>query len=274
MSAHTSIQLIAFDLDGTLLNEQLLFSPRVVATLARIQKETAIKMVLATGRMFASALPFAQALGFQTPLVAYQGGMTRETAQGYPLTHHLPVPLDAAHALIDAIEPLQMNLNVYVHDVLYTSASDAISGWYANLARVRPKRVSDIKHHTTSPPTKMVVIDTSADAQPRIDAVKAIAAKIPGLSWCESRSGLLEIMHENASKWSAVQQIADRYDISPEHIMAIGDHENDLSMITQAGVGVAMGNGPEHVRAMAPYVTGSVHDDGAAQALDRFVFGQ
>jgi Cof subfamily protein (haloacid dehalogenase superfamily) len=165
-----------------------------------------------------------------------------------------------------------MNLNVYVHDVLYTTASQEISGWYANLARVRPKRVSDIKHHTTSAPTKMVIIDTSEDAQSRIDAVKDIAATIPGLSWCESRSGLLEIMHEHASKWAAVKQIAERYDIAPEQVMAIGDHENDLSMITQAGIGVAMGNGPAHVRAQAPYVTGSVHEDGVAQALERFVF--
>ncbi|MEB3246067.1 MAG: Cof-type HAD-IIB family hydrolase [Vampirovibrionales bacterium] len=270
------IKLIAFDLDGTLLNERLMFSPRVRQAIKRVQHETDVRLMLATGRMFASALPFVQALGFTLPLVGYQGGMTRALTPGYPICQHTPLELARAHALIEQLCALKLNVNVYVNDVLYTNACPNVSSWYANAARVRPVVLQDAEaliKATTSPPTKLVVITEDDDPQgeAHLAAARERLMLMEGITFCSSRRGFLEIMHADASKWAAVRRVAEDCGIAPEAVMAVGDHENDLSMITQAGVGVAMGNAPEHVRAQAPYVTASITDDGAADAIERFV---
>ena len=56
--------------------------------------------------------------------------------------------------------------------------------------------------------------------------------------------------------------------------MAFGDGENDLSMIIEAGIGVAMENGMDFLKANADYVTKSNDEDGVAAAIDRFVLGK
>lgn len=86
-----------------------------------------------------------------------------------------------------------------------------------------------------------------------------------------SRSHFCEIVHHNVSKWNALSFLLDRYGFTPDQVMAIGDQENDLSMITQAGLGIAMGNAPDHVKEQARWVTRSVDDDGLAHAVNTWI---
>jgi Cof subfamily protein (haloacid dehalogenase superfamily) len=93
------------------------------------------------------------------------------------------------------------------------------------------------------------------------------------VSICKSRTNFCEIVHTAVSKWNAIQHLMSLWNIQASEVMAIGDHENDLSMITAAGVGVAMGNAPDNVKALANYVTDPVGEDGAANAIEKFVYG-
>jgi hydroxymethylpyrimidine pyrophosphatase-like HAD family hydrolase len=82
---------------------------------------------------------------------------------------------------------------------------------------------------------------------------------------------ILEILHAKVSKWQALQQLAAQQGITPEEIMAVGDDHNDLDMIRHAGLGIAMGNAVDTVKAAADAITGSNAEDGLVQALERFV---
>jgi hypothetical protein len=82
---------------------------------------------------------------------------------------------------------------------------------------------------------------------------------------------ILEILHPAVSKWDALQRWARQEGIATEAIMAVGDDENDLEMIRHAGLGVAMGNAAETVKAAADFITGSNAEDGLVQALYRFM---
>jgi hypothetical protein len=73
------------------------------------------------------------------------------------------------------------------------------------------------------------------------------------------------------SKWDALERWARQEGIAAEAIMAVGDDENDLEMIRYAGLGVAMGNATETVKAAADFITGSNAEDGLVQALYRFM---
>jgi hydroxymethylpyrimidine pyrophosphatase-like HAD family hydrolase len=68
--------------------------------------------------------------------------------------------------------------------------------------------------------------------------------------------------------------VADRLGIARAEVCAIGDNLNDLDMVSWAGFGVAMGNAPEALRAVAEYVTGRIDEAGVAQVIERFVIGK
>lgn len=83
----------------------------------------------------------------------------------------------------------------------------------------------------------------------------------------------LEINDPGATKGAALLRLASYLGIKKEQTMAIGDGENDFSMIRKAGIGVAMGNGQEELLAAADYVTCTNDEDGVAAAINRIVFG-
>jgi Cof subfamily protein (haloacid dehalogenase superfamily) len=88
----------------------------------------------------------------------------------------------------------------------------------------------------------------------------------------KSKSTYLEVMSLEASKVKAIQFLMDRYGIQQNEIIAIGDNFNDKEMIEFAGVGVAMGNAPEEIKAIADYVTDTNNEDGVAKALNHFFY--
>ena len=85
-----------------------------------------------------------------------------------------------------------------------------------------------------------------------------------------SRDNFLELMEPGVNKWEAVKAVAESYGIRPEEIMCIGDSNNDLCMIENAGIGVAVANAKPAVRAAAKVVTSSNDEDGVAEVIERF----
>lgn len=93
---------------------------------------------------------------------------------------------------------------------------------------------------------------------------------MPGCTYTRWHPKGVDILPRDGGKGVAVQAVMERYCFAAEEVMAFGDGENDMSMMAQAGVSVAMGNGTDEVKAMASYVTGTVEDGGVSQALRYF----
>lgn len=269
------IKLIALDLDGTIVNEDLEVSARTLRVLERVQTELDIKVVIATGRMFPSTVPFAHKLNLQGPVISYQGAMIRDLSVPkdnileHPILYHQTLDMDITRALIDYIHDNGYHANMYVEDALYTTHINADSGHYAKLSGVHPQSAPNLHEVLTAPPSKLMIID------PKAEQITAHLREVfpIGLSSCRSRHNFCEVVHDQVSKWDALQFLIRQWGLSPQEVMAIGDQENDLSMIEGAGIGVAMGTAPDFVKARANVVTGSIEEDGAAQAIERVVFG-
>ena len=86
-----------------------------------------------------------------------------------------------------------------------------------------------------------------------------------------SKPTYLEVMNIEASKLNAVKLLIDRYNIKREETIAIGDNFNDKEMIAFAGTGIAMGNAPGEVKAVANYITDTNNKDGVSKALIKFM---
>jgi hydroxymethylpyrimidine pyrophosphatase-like HAD family hydrolase len=84
----------------------------------------------------------------------------------------------------------------------------------------------------------------------------------------------VEVVNPQVSKSRALAMVADRLGIAQAEVGAIGDNLNDQDMVSWAGFGVAMGNAPEALKAVAKYVTGRIGEAGVAQVIERFVIGK
>ena len=85
-----------------------------------------------------------------------------------------------------------------------------------------------------------------------------------------SKPTYLEVMDKRGSKSNAVKFVSERLKLDPSEIIAMGDNYNDIEMIKFAGMGVAMGNAPDDIKAIADYVTDTNNEDGVRKALEKF----
>lgn len=97
-----------------------------------------------------------------------------------------------------------------------------------------------------------------------------LLAAMPGCMHTRWHPMGIDILAKDGGKGTGIRAVMERYGLRREELIAFGDGENDMSMLELAGIGVAMGNGDQAVKAMADYVTGPVEEDGVSQALRHF----
>ncbi|MCR4441636.1 MAG: Cof-type HAD-IIB family hydrolase [Peptococcaceae bacterium] len=260
------IKLIAIDLDDTLLKNDLTISPRAKKAITRAV-ESGVAVTLATGRMFASALPFARDLNLDLPLITYQGALVKY-ADGR-VVYHQPLPLGLAREVSRFLKPYGYHVNVYINDELYMEKDSPEGQRYAGIARVPVHLVEDLRAALTQDPTKMLVIVE----EPEIDYLIAdLKKEFAGtINITKSKSNFLEIGHKEATKGRALESLARSLGLAPSRVMAIGDSWNDIDMLEFAGLGVAVENAAPEVKRAARYITRSNDDDGVAEAIENLV---
>lgn len=260
-------RLIALDLDDTLLGRDLVFRPRVLRAV-RAARDAGLMLSLATGRMFQSALPYAQELGINLPLICYQGALIQDPVSREVLFHK-PVPLGKARQVIEIVRRWGLHINAYVDDELYVEKVTPEAERYVSIARVPLHPVGDLLSFLKSPPTKLVIVSDEATVDRAAGELRAVFGQT--LYVTKSLPMFCEVAHPRCNKGIALAFLAANLGVVRRETVAIGDGLNDLEMIQWAGLGIAMGNAPMEVTAAADWVTNSVQDDGAAQALERLL---
>jgi len=262
------IRLLALDLDGTLMGDDLVISPRVRRAIATAQ-ERDVSVTLATGRMFEATLPFAQDLGITTPLICYQGGLIQSPTSDVPLYRAMMDP-----SLVR--EMLEWQAQHGWHVVLY-------AGHDVFIAR---RQHSETFYHTLLGERLVWVSDISSVLDQHDPVKFLLVAEPPEADRIEMElrhhfEGRMEVVRSHAmfvegnplgvSKGDALRRLAAHMDVPQAQVLAVGDQGNDATMIAWAGVGVAMGNGSPASKAVADWIAPPLTEDGAAVAIERFV---
>lgn len=263
-----TIRMIAMDLDGTLLDKE--------KNIAQKDKEAVKRAIaagyyvtLATGRMYRSALPYAQELGITHPLVVYNGALLRDPARGKDLGSW-PVPLDVAQPLLDDCLNRGIYIQAYIDDTLWTLKDCEQVRYYSHFARVPYEVKGEAIHHLPSAPHKLLAM-TEETSRLGEELMKKYAGQIRIVS---SSKGFLEITAPATNKWHALQALAVKEGFKEEEILCMGDSGNDLDMVANAGIGVAMGNATDDVIKAAKVVTASNEENGVAMMLDAILTKQ
>ncbi len=265
------IRLLAIDLDGTLVNDRLEMDPRDVAAV-KAASAAGVTVVLATGRMFKSSLTYAEPLGLTGPIINYQGAVVREIASG-EIWHRCELTVPMQQRVLAFAEPRDWHVNAYVDERVYTAQRRPEADLYARIAMVPYEVVGPLSKWIRQDSTKLVLVDLDpADVPARIAELSAwmgdVARVTRSLDW------FIEVVNPEVSKARALALVADRIGVARADVCAIGDNLNDEDMVSWAGFGVAMGNAPEALKAVAKHVTGRIGEAGVAQVIERFVIGK
>lgn len=262
-----SVRGVAMDLDHTILGDSLAFRPRLVDAVAAVRNAGIVPMI-ATGRMFASARPYARELGVTAPLVCYQGALVADPTSGGWLLHR-PMGVALAHEVIDAVSAAGFHMNVYVDDELYVESLNEEAVTYARHARLEAHAVGDLRAWLDRPTTKIVVVGEPAALDGLQDRLRA--AFDGRIFIAKSLPFFLELALPGVSKGAALEFVCGRLGIDPAEVVAFGDGANDVELLETAGLGVAVGEADAALDRVAGWRVPGVEDDGVAAFLEALV---
>ncbi|SFA87598.1 hypothetical protein SAMN04488072_10313 [Lentibacillus halodurans] len=239
------IKLIALDMDGTLLNSEQAVSDFNREKIAQALAKD-VHVVLSTGRWLSSCYPYAESLNLSSYLITCNGGEIWTVDKELRERHLLnPERVQMMWELAD-----DMGINTWM------VSTDKI--WYGN----GPDHFSDhewLKYGCDSHDTE------------KLDTIVKELSYYDDLELTNSLPTNIEVNPKGVSKASALQHVCDEIGITMENVMAAGDSLNDIKMIQEAGIGVAMGNAQEAIKNVADYVTDTNNQHGVGQAIEKFV---
>jgi len=264
------IRLIASDLDGTLrIEKNPTFTPRVREAVRRAQA-CGVRMVIATGRMFLTASPLACDLGLKHALVTDHGASIWDLPTRAML-YQKCIPRDMARAVI-ALTPPDGTVIVCINERFYIPRMTESAARFVDRYRDFVIHAPDLAATLDGEPQKIVFIQTVEQSR---ELRAGLARELEGqLQVVQSHDYFVEVTHRETSKGNAVAWLAERWGIARDEVLALGDHDNDRSMIEWAGMGVAMDNADARLKAVADFIAPNVHDDGAAYVIEKFVLGE
>jgi hypothetical protein len=271
----SAVRLLALDLDGTILAGDRPISGRTHEAVARAMARD-VRVVLATGRMYRSALPYAESLDLDGPLLCYQGAYARQRpgTDGAPgaILRHVTMPAAVAREVVHWAHDHGLSPHVNRDDRLVMESGDGEAPDYERHAGIRADFVIDLARALRGPVTKVLAVGPTG-----LPARLLAAGRVAFAGRAEvtvSHPDYLEFVAPGVHKGAALHWLAARLGVPVAATMAIGDQFNDLEMLAMAGIGVAMGGAPSDVQAAADHVTAPLEEDGAAQAIERFVLGR
>ena len=261
------IRLIAIDLDGTLLTDAKRVSDRTALALRDLPAR-GVKIVIASARPPRSVRHIYRLLKLDTLTVNYNGALIWDEPAKRAV-YHLPLPGELVAEIVDVARDYfdDIGVSCEVLDRWYTDAVD-LKHLTETGRLFRPDVVAPLATFVNQDTTKLML---SGEA-PTIAKLEPLLVKTFGdrVLILQTDDDLLQVAHPGAGKAAAVRRVADHYGIALDQVMAIGDAPNDVGMLQQAGVAVAMDNAKRVVKDVADWVAPSNNDHGVHAALVRF----
>ncbi|MBM7636387.1 Cof-type HAD-IIB family hydrolase [Streptococcus saliviloxodontae] len=266
------IKVLALDMDGTLFNSQKEVTPENRQALAAA-RDLGVKVVITTGRPLKAIQHILEDLGLYNEdnySITFNGGLVQRN--NGDILAKTELSFKQVEAIYQAMEPLGLPVDVISDGVVYSLESQGNHSDY----------------HKANPMLTFVEIDSLADLPRDIVYNKIVIVtdasfldqqipKIPAnlyeqFELFKSRDIILEIMPKGVHKAVGLDLLTKHLGMTAANVMAMGDEENDLSMLEWAGWGVAMANGAAIAKTTANAVTTKTNDEsGVAEAVHQYI---
>ncbi len=267
-------KILVLDIDGTLTNSQKEITPRTHAALQKAQ-EKGVKVVLASGRPTYGIMPVAEKLDlgrFGGYILSFNGGRIINAQTGEAI-YQKTLPPEMPALLYDLSKEYKTNIMTYLDKTVITpKKDDKYVELESRINQMEVRQVEDFKSFVNFPVTKCLMVE---DGEYLAQVEQKVKARLGDtLSVLRSEPFFLEIMPKNIDKAYSLGKLLEHLGLTKEQMIACGDGFNDRSMIEFAGLGVAMANAQEPVKAVADYITASNDEDGVAAVVERFILGE
>lgn len=254
------IKAAFFDIDGTLLSHRTNTVPESAKMALRALREKGVLVFLATGRQ----LPVLKLL---TPLqgIVTDGSITlngQYCCNEKGLIYAQPIHREDIARLLAHLEKTPLACGFVEEKELYVNFhNQVVERVHAAIHTPMPP-LGDLKRGYDRDIYQVIVYGSQAD----IDGLPLL----PHTKMTRWNDGGVDMLPATGGKAVGIEKVLEYYGIAKEETIAFGDGENDIDMLRAVGIGVAMGNAGDSVKAESDYVTDSVDDDGILHALQHF----
>ena len=282
-------KMIAIDIDGTLLNSKNELSENTKKVLKEAS-DRGVFVVLTSGRISKNIVNFCNQIGANKYLIAENGASIINLETG-KLEYSKYISKEVANRVIDVCEENSIYYMVYTQEELIVKNIKYMSLFFYKQnynPNARIKQVvagRDYINSVDSNITKLMICDEDRSIYRSIinklkDIEEIDVLPVPHTSVKKImvdgeektiKYSYADISAKGANKWTAVEFLANKLGIKRSEIIAIGDNINDMHMIYNAGLGVAMSNGSPYVMKVANKVAPSNDNDGVAQIVEKYV---
>ena len=260
-------KMICADIDGTLVNTSHVLTQKTKETVKKAV-EHGVVFALISARPPEGMFYLNDEIGIEEYIVSFGGSLILKRGQK-------PIYADVLETeqvveIYEMSKHTGLNLSIYEGERLFVESIDWRVSLEQKIARAVPNIVDFQELFQRGiKPCKLLYLGEPDEIQ---TFMKLTQKRFEGrLNIYTSKPDYLEVCPLTSTKMSGIDHLAAHYGIGRAEIMAIGDQFNDLSMIEQAGLGVAMGNAPEGVKEKADFVTLDNDHDGVAYAIEKFV---
>ena len=255
-------KLVALDVDGTVVDEENRISPAVARTV-RAVAAAGIPVVVSTGRAVPGALEVVERLGLPDGMAVCSNGAVLIGFR--PLEILEAITFDASEAVRRVVERVP-DAFVAVEEI---GVGYRVNQPFPNGEIAGTITIEEVDSLVAEPVTRVIVRAPTHDPEEFHDLVEGLG--LTDINYYIGYTAWLDLAPMGVSKASALADVGVRLGIGAEDVLAVGDGFNDIEMLEWAGRGVAMGHAPDRLKDIADDVTGTVHEDGLALELEKYL---
>jgi Cof subfamily protein (haloacid dehalogenase superfamily) len=261
---------VVLDLDGTVVDDDLRVHPRARAAIRAAAER--LPVIVATGRMFRSARPWAVELDVTQPLVCYQGALIRGVGTGDApgdVVYEQGLDGDVAVDALEIARRAGWHRQAYHDDELVCEEDRPEAHVYARIAQVPIRFVDDLLEVARRGTTKLVFVST----EPAVvdECVATMTRELEDRARVtRSTAQFVEVVDPRVNKAAAIDMVCERLGLHLADAVAVGDAPNDVEMIARAGCGVVVRGARPEVLAVAAATCAAPDAAGVADVLQHF----
>lgn len=275
-----AIKAVFFDIDGTLLNDRKNVQKSTIKAIRNL-KDQGILVGLATGRGPSFVQPFLENLGLDFAVtyngqyiysrseIIYTNQLSKTTVYRlirYAGARRREISLGTASGLLGSgiIGLGTSRLGQIVSSLVPRKWAKAIERSFKHfIRRIKPQNIDSLMVILREPIYQVVLVATEGESE-------RIQKQFPRVKLTRSSPYSIDVISEGQSKVKGIERVGQCYGFDLSEVIAFGDSDNDIEMLSQVGIGVAMGNASQQVKENARYTTADNNDDGISKALAHY----
>lgn len=286
-------KFIAIDIDGTLLNSKGQLSTRTKDAIRRVSM-SGVKVVLTSGRVTSSTKKIAEDVNSDRYIICDNGSIIYDRLEN-KILHEAYIDKELVLNILDKCIENDIYYMVFTtKKIIVKDLKHMALAFYKQRHHCRDEAtgISEIVYggrncveEVEEPITRIIVCDQDRAVYNSIvnklrtykEVDLMIAPHVSKKKIVDGEKEIFlsysyaELLPKNTNKWSAIENLIDKLNIKPHEVIAIGDNFNDVDMIKNAGLGVAMNNGSPVAKEVASVIAPSNDKDGVAVVLERYI---